>query len=151
MLSGLFIHNIDDKGRVVLPARFRSLVGERFILTKGIHGCIFLFPEAEWLKIAESLGKQSFLNRDAILLQRFLLGAATECSPDPQGRLAIPLPLREYAGIKENGEVVIMGTGQRIEIWSKERWEKCEEEITPEKISQAAEQLGLFGPRSVWE
>lgn len=149
LFTGLFVHTLDDKGRLILPARFRLSLGERFYLTRGIGGCVFLFAEDSWRQLAEQLTRLSFFDRNAVLLQRLLIGGAEEASCDKQGRLAIPLSLREYAGIKENGEAVIIGIGNRIEIWSRERWDKLEEELTPEAIAKAAEQLGLLEGRSI--
>ncbi len=147
MFTGLFVHTLDDKGRLILPARFRLSLGERFYLTKGIGGCVFLLGEDSWRKLAEQLMKLSFFDKNAVTLQRLWIGGAEEASCDKQGRLAIPLSLREYAGIRENSDAVIIGIGNRIEIWSKERWDKVEGGLTPEAIAQAAEQLGLLEGR----
>ncbi|MGB9607538.1 MAG: division/cell wall cluster transcriptional repressor MraZ, partial [bacterium] len=130
IFTGLFVHSLDDKGRLILPAKFRLLLGESFYLTKGIGGCVFVFTEDSWRQLAEQLNRLSFLDRNAVILQRLFVGGAEEASCDKQGRLAIPISLREYAGLKENSEVVIMGIGNRIEIWSKERWDRFEEELT---------------------
>jgi MraZ protein len=147
IFTGLFVHTLDDKGRLILPAKFRLLLGETFYLTKGIGGCVFLFPEDAWRQLAEQLTKLSFFDKNAVILQRLLVGGAEAVSCDKQGRLAIPVSLREYAGLKENSDAVVMGIGNRIEIWSKERWDKFEEELTPEEIAKAAEKLGFLETR----
>ncbi|MBC7327151.1 division/cell wall cluster transcriptional repressor MraZ [bacterium] len=144
LFTGFFVHNMDDKGRLILPAKLRLSLGVRFYLTRGIGGCVFLFSEDHWRSLVEKLTRFSFFDKNAVLLQRLLVGGAEEASCDKQGRLAIPLSLREYAGLKENDDVVIMGMGDRIEIWSKERWNKFEEELTPEEIAKAAEKLGFL-------
>lgn len=149
LLTGLFVHTLDDKGRLILPARFRLSLGERLYLTKGIGGCVLLFPEENWRRLAEQLTNLPFFDKNAVMLQRLLVGGAEEVSCDRQGRLAIPVSLREYAGLKENTDAVIMGLGNRIEIWSKERWDKLEEEYTPEAIAEAAGRLGLLEGRSI--
>jgi len=147
LFTGFFVHTLDDKGRLILPAKFRLSLGERFYLTKGIGGCVFIFREESWRQLAEQLTRLSFLDKNAVILQRLLIGGAEEGSCDKQGRLAIPVSLREYAGLKENTDVVVMGIGSRIEIWSKEKWDEMEEALTPEAIAKAAEQLGLLEGR----
>lgn len=147
LFTGFFVHTLDDKGRLILPARFRLSLGERFYLTRGIGGCVFVFGEESWRQIAEQLTRLPFFDKNAVMLQRLLIGGAEEASCDKQGRVAIPLSLREYGGIKENTDAVIIGIGKRIEIWSKERWDEWEKELTPEAIATAAEQLGLLEGR----
>lgn len=146
--TGFFIHTLDEKGRLILPARFRLSLGERFYLTRGIGGCVFVFTEESWRQLADQLTRLSFFDKNAVVLQRLIIGGAEEASCDKQGRIAIPLSLREYSGIKENADAVIIGIGNRIEIWSKERWDKMEEEMTPEAIASAAERLGFLEGRS---
>ncbi|MDH7571560.1 MAG: division/cell wall cluster transcriptional repressor MraZ [Armatimonadota bacterium] len=143
MFIGEFEHSLDEKGRVVLPFKYRSLLGDRFYITKGLHGCLWIFPAAEWNRFDESLKKQSYLNLDAIRLQRFFSASAFEVGTDSQNRLSIPAPLREYAGIK--GQAVIVGASNRVEVWSTERWQEVNADVEPEALAASAMNLGLGG------
>lgn len=115
---------VDDKGRVVIPLKFRSMLGERFTITRGFGGCLFIFDQSQWRNLEERLEEGNVFNRDKIRLQRHLFSWAHEVSPDSQGRVAIPQELREFAGIKENGEAQISGCLNRIEIWNRERYDE---------------------------
>lgn len=141
VFQGEFDHSVDDKGRVIIPTRFRSQLGERFYLTKGLNHCIFIYTESEFKNMAEKLGSQRQLDENTIRLQRFF--TSTESSVDSQGRVAIPMKLRKHAGINECGEVVIVGTGDRIEIWDNDRWNAYNDELTDELIAEAAREVGL--------
>src|SRR5215212_7974886 len=90
MFSGAYYHSVDDKGRTKMPGRFASRLGSEFVATRGMHGCLWIFEQAEWEKVLEKLGSESLVDSRALTLQRFFLGAATECDLDPQGRLTIP-------------------------------------------------------------
>jgi len=141
LFSGSYIHAVDSKGRVTIPSRFASRLGEVFIITKGLHGCLWIFPREEWSLVAAKLEPPSLVNPDALALQRFFLGAASEVSLDAQGRLALPALLREYAGIKR--DVVVVGTSTRIEIWSRERWDEFNQQLTDERIAELGREIGL--------
>lgn len=140
--QGEYDHGVDDKGRVIIPTKFRSSLGERFFMTKGYGGnCIWIFTEAEWKSFSETLNKQHFLDPNTIILQRFF--TSTEASVDNQGRVAIPQKLRMHAHIGEQGDVVIVGTGSRIEIWAREEWDKYNDSLTADMISMAAREVGI--------
>jgi MraZ protein len=141
VFQGEFDHSVDDKGRVIIPTRFRSSLGERFYMTKGLGGCIFVYTESAYKELSETLSKQRQLDEHTMRLQRFF--TSTEASVDSQGRVAIPSKLREYAKIGEQGDVVIVGTGERLEIWSGESWDRYNEEMTPEMIRESARELGI--------
>ena len=141
VFQGEFDHSVDDKGRVIIPTRFRSSLGERFYMTKGLSGCIFVYTESAYKELSETLSKQRQLDEHTMRLQRFF--TSTEASVDGQGRVAIPSKLREYAKIGEQGDVVIVGTGERLEIWSGESWDRYNEEMTPEMIRESARELGI--------
>lgn len=141
MFNGEFTHSLDDKGRVVFPVKFRTLLGEKFVITKGLHGCLFVFPAQEWNNFEQGLRSQPLLNLDAIRLQRFFSASAYEVSVDGQNRVAIPAALREYAEI--DNEVVVVGASNRIEIWSRPKWDAIIGDITPESIAQSAQAIGL--------
>ena len=134
MLSGSHAHSIDAKGRLVLPARFRGRLGDTLYLTKGLHGCLWLFPEREWSSLVEKLIGDSLVNSEVLELQRFFLGSAVDCRPDDAGRIIIPELLRQYAGIQR--DVVTVGVGNRLEIWALERWEAYSQALTDERIHE---------------
>lgn len=141
VFQGEFDHSVDDKGRVIIPTRFRSSLGERFYMTKGIGGCIFIYTENAYKDLSETLQRQRALDEHTLRLQRFF--TSTEASVDSQGRVAIPAKLREWAKIGEQGEVVIVGTGSRIEIWSSDAWEHYNDELTDAMITESAREVGI--------
>jgi len=141
VFQGEFDHSVDDKGRVIIPTRFRSSLGERFYMTKGLDGCIFVYTEAAYKDLSETLSRQRQLDEHTMRLQRFF--TSTEVSADTQGRVAIPIKLREYAKIGEQGAVVIVGTGSRIEIWSAKSWERYNDDLTGDMITESARELGI--------
>lgn len=117
MFKGEFEYTLDDKGRVVLPPRFRQAIGERFTLTRGFDGCIAIYPAAEWAVVEQKLRAEPLANRQFV---RYLLGSASEAELDRQGRFLVPQSLREYASMQR--DVVIVGVINKLEVWSKERW-----------------------------
>lgn len=143
MLIGEFQHTLDEKGRLTIPARFREDLGDRFILTKGLDGCLFGYPLTEWKNLEAKLRALPVTKADARAFVRLLLAGASECELDSQGRFVLPNSLREHAGIHK--EVVITGVSTRIEIWSKQRWEeyrnKAEEQF--EAVAEGIEGLGF--------
>jgi MraZ protein len=142
VFQGEYDHSIDDKGRVIIPTKFRSLLGDRFYMTKGYSGpCIWVFTEAEWKSFSDALDRRPQLDEDTVMLKRFF--TSTEAATDSQGRVAIPSKLRSYAKIVEQSPVVIVGTGSKIEIWSAAEWEKYNDNITADMISKAARGVGI--------
>ncbi len=121
MLIGEYQHSVDEKGRVAIPARLREDLGERFIITRGLENCLFVFPATEWEQVRERLSSLSFTKADARAFTRYLFSGAMEGEPDKQGRVLLSPSLREYAKIEK--DVVIIGVSTRAEIWSKEQWE----------------------------
>ena len=121
MLMGEYRHNIDDKKRLVIPSKFRSELGNEFILTRGLDKCLFIYSKHEWNKIVDKLKGLPFTQKDARNFTRFFLSGATVCEIDQSGRISITSPLIEYADITK--ECVIIGANDRLEIWSKESWE----------------------------
>ena len=134
-------HSVDDKGRVIIPTRFRSSLGERFYMTKGIGNCIFVYTEPAYKDLSETLQRRNTINAHTLRLQRFF--TSTESSVDSQGRVAIPAKLREWAKIGEQGEVVIVGTGPKVEIWSREGWDRYNDELTDDMIMESAREVGI--------
>lgn len=119
---GEFQHSIDEKGRMIVPARFRDGLGDRFVITKGLDNCLFVYPMEEWLVLEEKLRALPFTKADARAFVRFFLSGATECELDRQGRILLPANLREYAQLDK--DVVVIGVSSRVEIWSKVVWEE---------------------------
>ncbi len=142
MLMGEFHHNIDEKNRLVIPSKFRSEIGEVFIVTRGLDGCLFVYSTIEWNKITEKLKTLPFTQANARKFTRFLLSGAIETELDKSGRVQITSPLIEYAGITK--ECVIIGANDRIEIWSKEAWDKFMTDNS-EEFSNIAENLFTAG------
>lgn len=142
MLMGEFHHNIDEKNRLVIPSKFRSELGEQFIITRGLDRCLFVYSNAEWNKIVEKLKTLPFTNRDARNFTRFFLSGAVTCEFDRSGRISITSPLVEYADITK--ECVIIGANDRLEIWSKESWENFLE-MNEDQLSDIAENLFTTG------
>ena len=122
MLMGEYRHNIDEKKRLVIPSKFRSELGDEFILTRGLDGCLFVYSNEEWNKIVDKLKNLPFTQKDARFFTRFFLSGATVCEIDQAGRISITSPLIEHAGITK--ECVVIGANDHIEIWSKESWDK---------------------------
>lgn len=139
MFSGAYEHSVDNKGRTVIPAKFRAKLGERFILTKGLNGCLWVFSERAWPEVQQKLTPKSFLDSRGIMLERFFLGSAVECAPDRQGRVAIPSHLMEYAGI--DGDIWVVGLSDKIEIWSKQKWDDLNAGLTDDVLAQLAAEV----------
>ncbi|MDW8106473.1 MAG: division/cell wall cluster transcriptional repressor MraZ [Armatimonadota bacterium] len=145
LFQGGSTNAVDDKGRVVVPLRFRASLGERFIMTRGFDGCVFVFTTDRWQQLGEKFESGALFDRKKLALQRFLYSAASEVTPDNQGRVAIPQDLREWAGIEPNSEVVIMGCANRVEIWSKARFERLMDEALSNsaELMQYAAEIGI--------
>lgn len=121
MFIGEYHHNMDDKNRLIVPSKFREKLGEHFIVTRGIENCLFVYSEEDWEKIVKKLETLPFTKKDAREFMRFFLSGATDLEFDKQGRISIATPLVNYANIKK--ECVIVGVGERLEIWAAEAWE----------------------------
>ena len=121
MFMGEYHHNVDTKGRIIVPAKFRDNLGETFILTRGLDRCLFGYPLSEWAIIEEKLKQLPLTKKDARAFTRFFFSGATECEIDKQGRINIATPLFQYAQLEK--ECVILGVSNRIEIWDKTEWQ----------------------------
>ena len=130
---------------MILPSKIREDLGEKFIITKGLDGCLFGFSKNEWNNFEEKLKKLPLVNRNAMDFVRFFLSGAIEEEIDKQGRFLIPQNLREYATLEK--DVVVIGVGTRIEIWDKAKWKayNSEENISAETIAENMESLGMLG------
>ena len=122
MFMGEFNLTIDAKGRLIVPAKFREILGDNFIVTKGLDGCLFVYPNDEWTRFEEKLKSLPLTNKNARQFTRFFLAGAAACEVDKQGRILLPQVLREFASLEK--DVVLVGVASRIEIWSRERWDE---------------------------
>ena len=120
MYMGRFDHTIDAKGRMNVPSRFRDELGDEFVITQGLDGCIAVYDQTEWQKLEEKLKGLPVTNPDARKLVRFFLSCAYPCEVDKQGRILIPTPLREFAKLTK--DVVVNGALDKVEIWDKDRY-----------------------------
>ena len=143
MLIGEYEHSLDAKGRLIMPAKLRTDMGEKFIITKGLDGCLFVFSQIEWSNFESKLKELPLTNKNARDFVRFFLSGATECEIDKQGRFLLVNTLREYAEITK--EVIIIGVGTRLEIWDKEKWKKynSNENISADTIAENMTMLGI--------
>ncbi len=143
MLIGEYEHSLDAKGRVIMPAKLREDMGDKFILTKGLDGCLFGFSQTEWANFEEKLKTLPLTNKNARNFVRFFLSGATECEMDKQGRFLVVSNLREYAEMDK--EIVVIGVGNRIEMWNKEKWTKhnSDENISADEIAEKMDFLGI--------
>ncbi|MHB1314413.1 MAG: division/cell wall cluster transcriptional repressor MraZ [Christensenellales bacterium] len=121
MLIGEYQHTMDQKGRVFVPVKFREDLGEKFIITRGIGGCLFGLSQQEWVLFSQKLRALPLTDPDVLSFVRLFFAGATECDMDKQGRILLPANLREMAGLDK--EVVITGVLSRIEIWAKDQWD----------------------------
>ena len=140
MFKGEYSHSVDAKGRIIMPAKFREILGDMFVVTKGLDGCLFVYPNDEWENIENKFREIPLTTKDARKFSRFFFAGAADCEVDKQGRVLIPSVLREFAGL--NKEVVLVGVLTRIEIWSKERWQENEYDDMDE-IAEHMAALGL--------
>ena len=141
MLIGEFEHSLDVKGRLIMPVKLRTDMGDKFIVTKGLDGCLFAFSQNEWLNFETKLKALPLSDKNARNFVRFFLSGATECEIDKQGRFLIPNNLRIAANLEK--EAVIIGVGTRLEIWNKQIWEKCDENISADEIAENMTMLGI--------
>lgn len=139
MLIGEYQHNIDLKGRVAVPAKFRDDLGALFYITKGLDNCLFVLPQDEWNRLIDKI--KALPISKARGLQRFFFSGAAEVVPDKQGRILIPTQLREHA--KLDKEVTFIGTSSRVEIWNSSKWAEFNSELTQENIEEAMDMLDL--------
>lgn len=142
MFLGQHTHALDDKKRLTLPSKLRKAVGKRVVITSGLDGCLFLYPEKGWSGIAGSLGNLGMGQADNRGFARFMLGNAVETEIDSAGRVLVPEHLREFAGIKTS--VVVAGVHNRLELWDETRWKSYAASVA--KAADAmAEKLGQVG------
>lgn len=141
MFMGEYNHTIDAKGRLIIPSKFREVLGDEFVVTKGMDGCLFVFPNTEWQVFEEKLRALPMIDKEARQFTRFFLAGAASVEVDKQGRILLPSVLREFAEITK--DAVLIGVGNRIEIWSKDRWAGTVTYEDMEKISKHMIELGI--------
>jgi len=134
-------HGLDPKGRIIIPAKFRSALGDRFVITKGLDNCLFVYPLGEWQTLAQRLSSLPMTDKDVRMFIRFFFAGAFECEIDKQGRALIPPNLREFA--KLDKDIVITGALTRIEVWNSESWDAHSASIDIENPSIIDKMVGL--------
>jgi MraZ protein len=141
MFMGEYQHNFDQKGRIIIPSKFREELGPTFVLTRGLDQCVFGYPLDEWKQLEQKLKALPFTRKDARAFTRFFFSGAVECELDKQGRVNVASPLRSYAKLEK--ECVVIGVSNRIELWSKPVWEEYFTE-SEESFGEIAESIMDF-------
>ncbi len=143
MFIGEYQHILDPKGRVIMPSKFRDDLGEKFVVTKGLDNCLFVYPQMEWQELERKLRTLPLASRDARAFTRFFFSGATECELDKQGRILIPANLREYAKLEK--DLVIIGVSSRVEIWSRSLWDEYNDDanLDHQSIVEKMAELGI--------
>ena len=139
MFMGEFHHNLDEKNRLIIPSKFREELGKKFVVTRGLEECLFVYSLTEWNKIVEKLRSLPFTNKDARTFMRMFLSGATECELDSNGRIIIPGNLINYCSLEK--DAIILGVNERLEIWAENKYEEFFNNNI-DKFSDVAE--GLF-------
>ena len=138
-MKGTYEHNVDAKGRLFIPTKLRDELGDNFVMTKGLDGCLSLYSQKNWAIIEEKIA--ALPSSKARSLQRYFFSNAMDCEPDSQGRVVIPQVLREFAGITK--AVVVIGIVDKAEIWDAEKWRQYNESIDEEDVLKSMEELGI--------
>lgn len=142
MFLGEYSHSIDVKNRLIVPSKFREELGDNFVVTKGLDGCLYIYPQNEWKEFAAKLEALPMGKSNIRRMVRFFLSSATLAEFDKQGRILIPASHREYA--KLDKEVIFAGVGKKIEIWSKEKWNETAT-FSYEEMDEVAERMSDLG------
>lgn len=143
IFTGQYMHGLDAKGRAIMPSRFRELLGDSFVITKGYEGCLFAYPNEEWNAFAEKLMNMPEHSPATRRITRIFAAGAINCAPDKQGRVLLPAHLREYAAIEK--DIIFVGNFSKVEIWSAARWESYNNDEDALSLEAAAEMLGNLG------
>ena len=141
MFMGEYNHTVDTKGRLIVPSKFREQLGDEFVVTKGLDGCLFVYSKSEWENIEEKFRNVPLTTKDARKFARFFFAGAASCEVDKQGRILLPVVLREYAGIEK--DVVSVGVFNRVEIWDKDKWQESNSYDDIDDIAEHMADLGL--------
>ena len=138
MLLGEFNHSIDEKGRLIIPAKLRDDLGENFVICNGLEGCLFVYSQEEWSKFVAELETLPRMSKDARIYKRYFFGSASEGTFDKQGRVLVPTPLRKSANLEK--DVVLVGVQDHVEIWAKALWEE-QSMVSEEELDAIAERI----------
>ena len=138
-MKGEYQHTLDAKGRLFIPAKLREQLGDGFVVTKGLDECLFLYPQKAWDEREQKIRQLPMSKSRG--LQRFFLSSAADVTVDRQGRIVIPTTLRSYANLER--DVVVIGVGERAELWDARRWNAYTDDLDCESIAQAMEELGF--------
>ncbi|NMA50079.1 MAG: division/cell wall cluster transcriptional repressor MraZ [Tissierellia bacterium] len=143
MFIGEYQHTTDEKGRLIIPSKFRETLGVEFVMTKGLDNCLFVYPKPEWEVLETKLKSLPLTNKDARAFVRFFFSGASECALDKQGRVLIPGNLREHSKIDK--DTVIIGVSTRLEIWSKSEWDSYNDDdsLSYDSIAEKMAELGI--------
>ena len=141
MFMGEYNHTVDEKGRLIIPAKYREELGNEFVVTKGLDGCLFAYGLSEWPVLEEKLRALPLTNKDARAFARFMLAGAASVEIDKQGRILLPQVLRNFAEIEK--EVVLIGVASRFEIWNRTKWEENSIDDNVEELAEKMENLGI--------
>lgn len=141
MFMGEYYHTIDPKGRLIIPTKFRELLGEKFVMTKGLDGCLSIYPQKEWEIFEGKLSALPYTDQRARTFSRFFISGACDCEIDKQGRILVPGPLREFAHLEK--DVVLAGSLTRIEVWNKETWDSMKAFDDMEQLAQEMQEMGI--------
>ena len=141
MFMGRYNHTIDPKGRLSIPSKYREVLGDEFVVSKGMDGCLYVYANDDWKVFEGKLASLPLMSEEARQFARFFLSGAQPVTVDKQGRILMPQDLRDFAGLEK--DVVLAGMGSRIEIWSLERWKANNDSIDINAISKGVMNLGL--------
>ena len=141
MFMSEYNHTLDTKGRLIIPAKFRETLGEEFVISKGMDGCLFVYAGDDWNAFEQKLTSLPLINKEARQFARFFLAGAATVEVDKQGRILLPAVLREFAGLEK--EVVSVGVLKRIEIWDKNRWQDTNTYDDMDEVAEHMAELGL--------
>ncbi len=142
MFKGEYNHSIDAKGRVIVPAKFRERLGDTFVVTKGLDGCLYGYTNEDWQEFEDKLAGLPLTNKDSRQFVRFFMAGAADVEVDKQGRILLPAVLREFAALDK--DVVLVGVSKRIEIWDKDRWNGVTE-LYDNNMDEVAANLDSIG------
>lgn len=141
MFMGKYNHTIDPKNRLSIPSKYREVLGDEFVVSKGMDGCLYVYANDDWKVFEGKLASLPLMSEEARQFARFFLSGAQPVTVDKQGRILMPQDLRDFAGLEK--DVVLAGMGGRIEIWSLERWQANNDSIDINAISKGVMNLGL--------
>lgn len=141
MFTGEFRHTIDGKGRIAVPARFRAELATGAHVSRWMDNCLAIFPNQAWERLADRVGEQRYADAGARAFSRFLFSGAFDVELDGQGRVVLPAPLRDFAGL--NAEAVVVGSLDHIELWEPGRWASVSEDMSSDVFAERIANLGI--------